>query len=231
MDAAKGKSQRSMKGGVRSRKSERRATLPDVFAFLDYREFLKAALISLSAHDTKYSHSWIASKAGFKTPQLLSMVLAGKRNLTQDRVPGLVKALQMNASESEYFDILVRLAQTDDASQRDEILKRINVAFRSGLFKELTDEGLEIFRHWYLPAMRELVTLPTFQDDPEWMAAALGISIKGNAATKHIPVIMLTALAQETVVLKGIELGAQDYIRKPFHPRELVKRLTKYAAA
>jgi DNA-binding response OmpR family regulator len=41
---------------------------------------------------------------------------------------------------------------------------------------------------------------------------------------------MLTALAQENVVLQGIKLGAKDYIRKPFHPTELVKRLAKHLA-
>ena len=52
-------------------------------------------------------------------------------------------------------------------------------------------------------------------------------TMRANASTKAIPVIMLTALAQETVVMKGIELGAQDYIRKPFHPQELVKRVAR----
>jgi DNA-binding response OmpR family regulator len=52
-------------------------------------------------------------------------------------------------------------------------------------------------------------------------------SIKANAAMKDIPVVMLTALAQESVVLQGIKLGAADYIRKPFHPAELVRRLAK----
>jgi two-component system alkaline phosphatase synthesis response regulator PhoP len=56
-------------------------------------------------------------------------------------------------------------------------------------------------------------------------------SIKGNASQKDIPVVMLTALAQESVVLQGIKLGAKDYIRKPFHPTELVKRLSKHLTA
>ncbi len=56
-------------------------------------------------------------------------------------------------------------------------------------------------------------------------------SIKGNATQKDIPVVMLTALAQESVVLQGIKLGAKDYIRKPFHPTELVKRLSKHLSA
>lgn len=55
-------------------------------------------------------------------------------------------------------------------------------------------------------------------------------SIKADARLKDIPVVMLTALAQENVVLQGIKLGAKDYIRKPFHPTELVKRLGKHLA-
>jgi DNA-binding response OmpR family regulator len=53
-------------------------------------------------------------------------------------------------------------------------------------------------------------------------------TVKANSALKHIPVVMLTALAQESVVLQGIKLGAKDYIRKPFHPGELAKRIAKH---
>lgn len=53
-------------------------------------------------------------------------------------------------------------------------------------------------------------------------------TLKATAEFKDIPVVMLTALAQENVVLQGIKLGAKDYIRKPFHPTELVKRLAKH---
>jgi DNA-binding response OmpR family regulator len=53
-------------------------------------------------------------------------------------------------------------------------------------------------------------------------------SLKANADTKDIPVVMLTALAQENVVMQGIKLGAQDYIRKPFNPKDLVKRISKH---
>ena len=53
-------------------------------------------------------------------------------------------------------------------------------------------------------------------------------TVKANSSLKHIPVVMLTALAQESVVLQGIKLGAKDYIRKPFHPGELAKRIAKH---
>ena len=41
----------------------------------------------------------------------------------------------------------------------------------------------------------------------------------------HVPVIMLTARVEEADKLRGLELGADDYITKPFSPRELVARV------
>lgn len=51
--------------------------------------------------------------------------------------------------------------------------------------------------------------------------------LKQDPSTNKIPVIMLTAIAQEAVVLKGIQLGAKDYIRKPFHPTDLLDRINR----
>lgn len=49
--------------------------------------------------------------------------------------------------------------------------------------------------------------------------------LKQNEKTGHIPVIMLTAKTQEADKIVGLELGADDYITKPFSPRELVARV------
>jgi DNA-binding response OmpR family regulator len=51
--------------------------------------------------------------------------------------------------------------------------------------------------------------------------------IKGNEATKHIPVVFLTAKGQENEVELGMKAGATDYILKPFSPDQLVERLEK----
>lgn len=43
--------------------------------------------------------------------------------------------------------------------------------------------------------------------------------------TKDIPIILLTAVAEETDRIVGLEMGADDYVTKPFNPRELLARI------
>jgi DNA-binding response OmpR family regulator len=50
--------------------------------------------------------------------------------------------------------------------------------------------------------------------------------LRSDQATAVIPVVMLTAKAQENDVERGFQLGADDYVVKPFSPRELVRRVT-----
>ncbi len=49
--------------------------------------------------------------------------------------------------------------------------------------------------------------------------------LKNNAATANIPIIMLTALCEEADIVTGLELGADDYVTKPFSPRVLMARV------
>jgi DNA-binding response OmpR family regulator len=49
--------------------------------------------------------------------------------------------------------------------------------------------------------------------------------LRRDAATRRLPIIMLTARAEEVDRVVGLELGADDYVVKPFSPRELVARI------
>jgi phosphate regulon transcriptional regulator PhoB len=49
--------------------------------------------------------------------------------------------------------------------------------------------------------------------------------LKADSKTAHIPIIMLTAKAEEVDRVVGLELGADDYVTKPFSPREIALRV------
>jgi len=50
-------------------------------------------------------------------------------------------------------------------------------------------------------------------------------TLKAERKTSNIPIIMLTAKSQESDKIVGLELGADDYVTKPFSPRELIARI------
>ncbi len=86
--------------------------------------------------------------------------------------------------------------------------------------RALSVEQAENILHTHMP---DLILL-------DWMLPGTsGIDyakqIKARATTKDIPIIMLTARSEEADKLRGLEVGADDYITKPFSPRELNARI------
>jgi two-component system phosphate regulon response regulator PhoB len=64
----------------------------------------------------------------------------------------------------------------------------------------------------------------------DWMLPGIsGIELarrlKNDAGYKEIPIILLTARGEEEDKIRGLEIGADDYITKPFSPKELVARI------
>ena len=60
---------------------------------------------------------------------------------------------------------------------------------------------------------------------PGMSGAEFARMLRRTARTKNIPIIMLTARADESDKVTGLESGADDYITKPFSPRELLARI------
>lgn len=84
---------------------------------------------------------------------------------------------------------------------------------------EGAEGGLKIMRE-YKP---ELIVLDLML--PGMDGLELCRMMRQDAALKDIPIIMLTAKGEEADVVTGLELGADDYIAKPFSPRVLVARV------
>jgi len=64
----------------------------------------------------------------------------------------------------------------------------------------------------------------------DWMIEGIsGLEVcrrlRRKAATANVPIIMLTARGEESDRIRGLETGADDYVTKPFSPRELIARI------
>ena len=99
----------------------------------------------------------------------------------------------------------------------------IEVNLRRAGHNVLLAADAETARQLVRDALPDLVLL-------DWMLPGMsGIDfarlLRGDARTRRLPIIMLTARAGERDKIDGLELGADDYVTKPFNPRELVARI------
>ncbi len=60
---------------------------------------------------------------------------------------------------------------------------------------------------------------------PDVAGTVLARKLRADARSKDIPIIMLTARAQEHDKIEGLDAGADDYVTKPFSPKELMARI------
>lgn len=104
-----------------------------------------------------------------------------------------------------------------------DALELIDVNLRAAGFEViLADDGREALQK-ARAIMPDLIVLDVML--PETDGLEVCKTLRRENATARIPIIMLTARAAEMDRVLGLELGADDYITKPFSPRELILRV------
>ncbi|PSF05164.1 phosphate regulon transcriptional regulatory protein PhoB [Marinobacter fuscus] len=114
--------------------------------------------------------------------------------------------------------------------------KRVLIVDDESAIREMIAVALEMADFDYMEAEDALQAHSMIVDQRpdlillDWMlpgtsGVELARRLKKDATTADIPIIMLTAKGEEDNKIQGLEVGADDYITKPFSPRELVARL------
>jgi DNA-binding response OmpR family regulator len=115
-----------------------------------------------------------------------------------------------------------RILVVDD---EDEILELLDFNLRQAGFNVLKASDGKTALAQARSNQPDLIVLDLLL--PEMDGTEVFKTLRQDRATTHIPVIMLTAKATEIDRIVGLELGADDYVTKPFSPRELVLRVKK----
>ena len=113
----------------------------------------------------------------------------------------------------------VVLAADDDADILELITFRLERSGYTVLQARDGEEAWELARS----AKPDLAVLDVMM--PKLDGFELTRRLRADEATKRMPIILLTARAQESDVQDGFEAGADDYMRKPFSPQELRARV------
>src|SRR5262245_12932672 len=111
------------------------------------------------------------------------------------------------------------LVVDDEADIRSVLDYNLRAAGHDVLVAERANDGVRLVRE----QRPDLVLLDLML--PDMSGTEVCRAIKDDAGTKTIPVIMLTARGEEIDRVVGFELGADDYVTKPFSVRELMLRI------
>jgi two-component system, OmpR family, alkaline phosphatase synthesis response regulator PhoP len=109
----------------------------------------------------------------------------------------------------------------DDPAVRDVVEYALS---REGMETEAVSSGEAATARLFSDAAFDLVILDLMLPDTDGVTLCRELRSAG-CASRDVPVIMLTARDDETSVVVGLEVGADDYVTKPFSPRQLVSRV------
>ena len=163
--------------------------MPKIFAYTDYRKFLKDYYDERKALDTRFSHRYISRKIGYKSTAFLSEVISGKKNLTgavQMRLAGL---LGLKRDEEEYFLNLVGFNQAKSADERNRYYEKL-MSLTQVDAKALEGDQYEYFNNWYYAAIRELLAFHPFRGDYQELARTLNPPIAPGQARQAMKVLL-----------------------------------------
>jgi DNA-binding response OmpR family regulator len=109
----------------------------------------------------------------------------------------------------------------DDPAVRDVVEYSLS---REGIETEAVSSGKAATERLFSEAAFDLVILDLMLPDTDGVTLCRELR-SADCALRDVPVIMLTARDDETSVVVGLEVGADDYVTKPFSPRQLVSRV------
>src|SRR5262245_43932443 len=118
---------------------------PNLFLYENYRAFLKDLYCYLKETQKGFSHRYFSKKAGFTSPNMLQLVIEGKRNVTSKTIGKFIRGLKLNQQEAEFFTALVDFNQVSSAEEKSEAFAKMT---KSRKFREIHELSKEIFRFY-----------------------------------------------------------------------------------
>lgn len=148
---------------------KKRPQLPEIFTFVSYTRWLSEAFEALQGQDEAVTHRSFSELCGYKSSGAMSLIMSGKRRLSRRAALRIADALGLTVPEREHLLLMLRLEQASDFNERSQVLKKMAAARRFCEEWNDTLRAYDFYSRWYLPVVRELVSLPGFQEDPVWI--------------------------------------------------------------
>jgi uncharacterized protein (TIGR02147 family) len=161
-----------------------------IYDYSDFRDYMKDALAFEKTRNPSFSHRYLAQKLGLSTPNLILLVIQGKRNLTPTVRFKLSSFLKHTKKEALYFERMVSFQQAKTHDERAmhyasmlELKRKIKAA-------PIERQQYEYYNNWYNPVVRELICAPDFKGDYKTLAKKLSPPISPEQVKRSVDLLL-----------------------------------------
>lgn len=169
--------------------------MPDIFDYMDYRQFLRDYCEERRRENPHFSYRYLSQKMGIRSTGFLSMVVAGKRTMSEESAAKLARLLKLTKKESDFFICLVRFNQAHSHEEKQRRFGELLVR-QKGPVRRVTRDQYEFYDKWYYSAIRELVAIHPVRDNFDEVAKMLRPTIKPAEARAAIEKLELLGMIE-----------------------------------
>jgi uncharacterized protein (TIGR02147 family) len=162
---------------------------PNIFSYLDYRHYVGDLYRSLRERDPSFSLRSFARMAGSSSPNFLQLIRERKLNIQPSGVHALSQSLRLSAKERRFFEYMVAFDHARTHDEKDRCFRSILLAREYREVRTLQRSQYELFSHWYIPVIRELVADPRGRGDPAWIGRRIIPAVSPAKVRKAVGVL------------------------------------------
>jgi uncharacterized protein (TIGR02147 family) len=161
----------------------------NIYTYLDYRHFLTDLFNELKSEDLSFSFRTFAKLAGSTSPNFLQLIQARKLNIQTAGIHALSQSLKLKRKERSYFESMVEFDHAKTHEEKDRYFRQMLLAKEYKQIQTLDKSQYELFSHWYIPVIRELIVSPHFSGDPDQIGEQIIPPVSPAKVKKGIAVL------------------------------------------
>jgi uncharacterized protein (TIGR02147 family) len=171
---------------------------PNIYGFFNYRKYLLSLFNYHKAMNPVFSHRFIVSKAGFKSPNSLKNVIDGERNLSLEGAERFAEAFKLDNKERIFFIAMVKFNTAQSQVEKERYLTELIRLRKISLPARLKDDQMEILNKWWHVAIREITALPDYKNSSIWVSRILTPSIDRKDAAASLNLLKRLGFIRKT---------------------------------
>lgn len=169
-----------------------------LFEYTNYREFLRDWFQEQKETVSKFSYRYFAKKAGFVSANFFKLVVDGKRNLTHESLPKMIKGLTLNKQEEEFFTNLVYFNQAKNDAEKNLFFNKILKSKKIKALKPIIKDQYLLYSQLHHVLIRELLLSEEFNGNYNWIKEKLLLKVSKEEVEESVELLQRIGLIEKS---------------------------------